>query len=253
MASLPHETMNLPNGDRLGFVRVGGAEPGLLVVGGYGKSALEKPIGSIALQYALQRQRACIVLEFRSQGRSSPLAQGMSVPGMRDDILAAADTLGLRNCLGIGASLGAWALLAAQQQRNSLLWGMLALAPALDWDLTYFKPLSERGGLATHGNGQIHVPASGIVVSHDFFSGLDACRIRVDALRFKGPLHVIHGADDVVAPIARSEQFAAESGATLIRLAGAGHEVSALQSATAQQAFVIECDTMLAPRAAPAA
>lgn len=253
MASLPHETINLPTGDRLGFVRVAGAEPGLLVVGGYGKSALEKPIGSIALQYALQRQRACIVLEFRSQGRSSSLAQGMSVPGMRDDILAAAEALGLENCFGIGASLGAWALLAAQQRRNRLLWGMLTLAPAIDWDLTYFEPLSARGGLATDGNGHIHVPASGIVVSREFFNDLDACRIKAEALGLKGPHHIIHGTDDMVAPIARSEQFAAESGAKLIRLPGAGHEVSALQSAAAQQAFVLECDAMLAPRAALAA
>lgn len=245
MGQLPHYVLNLSNGDRLGFVRIPGKTPELLVVGGYGKSALEKPIGACTLNYALQRGQACTVLEFRGQGRSTMLPNGMAVPGMRDDLIAASVALGLRGCLGIGASLGAWAMLAAQQQNTGILWGMLALAPAIDWDLTYFKPLSERGALVANAAGQIQVPESGIVVGREFFDGLGTCRIDGAAAAIPGVVRVIHGDSDAIAPAERSQRLALELGGDLTILPGAGHEVSALQSQQSQEAFVQQCDLIL--------
>ncbi len=246
MSTLPHYVVNFPGGIQLGFVRVPGKTPELLVVGGYGKSALEKPIGTCILNFALQRGLACIVLEFRGQGRSSPLPHGMTIPGMRDDLIQAADSLGLRNCIGIGASLGAWAMLAAVERRRKLLWGMLALAPAIDWDLTYFKPLSERGGLQRNELGFVKALESGIIVGPSFFNDLDDCRIDMRSLILPGHLHVIHGAMDNIAPLERSDRLVAECGGRLLVLPNGGHEISALQSQESQNAFVRECDAIVA-------
>jgi pimeloyl-ACP methyl ester carboxylesterase len=246
MVQLAHEVLKLSDGSQIGFVRVPGKLPELLAVGGYGKSALEKPLGSCVLKFALARGQACTVLEFRGQGRSSTAIEGMTVPGMRADLMSAAQALGLRDCLGVGASLGAWAMLAAQQEQNRLLSKMIGLAPAIDWDLTFFKPLSESGGLIANGSGFVQARESGIRVSQAFFDGLDACRIRPTELALAGKFIIIHGDADPIAPMSRSQRLAAEAGGRLTVVPGGGHEVSALQSSGSQDVFAKTCGAMLA-------
>lgn len=246
MVQLAHQVLKLSDGSRIGFVRVAGKLPEILVVGGYGKSALEKPLGPYVLKFALTHGQACTVLEFRGQGRSSTATEGMTVPGMRADLTNAAQALGLHDCLGVGASLGAWAMLAAQQEQNRLLCKMIALAPAIDWDLTFFKPLSESGGLIVNGSGFMEARESGIRVSQAFFNGLDACRIRPAELALEGRLIIMHGDADPIAPISRAQRLAVEVGGRLIVVPGGGHEVSALQSSSSRDVFAETCGAMLA-------
>ena len=119
------------SGEAIAGYRLPGAAPGLLLVGGYGQQGpLGKIVGQLVFKYAQARGQDCVALDFRGQGQSAGERWAMTIPKMVADIFAIADHLALTGRIGIGASLGAWAILAAQQRRPQLLRGMLALAPA---------------------------------------------------------------------------------------------------------------------------
>lgn len=235
-------------GHRLSSFHLAGASPGLLLVGGYGRlSPLGKPFGQLIAAYCQSRGLDLRILEFRGQGNSAGELSQLTIPDMRADLLALADQFGLVGRIGVGASLGAWAMLAAQQARPALLWGMVALAPALDWDRTYFAPRLADGRAHRDGDGGIVVREDNIVVSDRFLdSAVDARLDTTGDLSLPGPLRILHGSDDVIAPLSRAAELARHGGNIALRVfPGLRHEVSTLSSKPLQQGFIEECDLVL--------
>lgn len=245
---LQHEYFTGAAGHRLTSLHIAGEGPGLLLVGGYGKlSPLAKPLGQLIALYCQSRKQDLRILEFRGQGSSEGQLSELAIPDMRDDLLTMADAFGLSGRIGIGASLGAWAMLAAQRQRPALLWGMLALAPALDWDRTYLAPRLADGRASRGSDGRIMVGEDNIEVSDRFLERADEARLdAAGALSMPGPLHILHGSDDAIAPLSRSAELAQRGGAVALKvIPGLGHEVSTLPTQPLQQLFVAECDRLM--------
>lgn len=238
-------------GRRLSSFHLPGDGPGLLLVGGYGGSPLEKPFGLFAVLYCLENRLDLRLLEFRGQGGSEGQLADLTIPEMRDDVLALADRFSLSGRIGIGSSLGAWAMLAAQQDRPDLLWGMVALAPAVDWDLSYLLPRID-DGRARRDQGMITVQEDLVAVAEAFCPRAADARLRSGAAgpRLAGPIGILHGDADRIAPLSRSEQLrddlrAAGNRVELRLLPGFAHNVAVLQGKLLQDACREACDGLL--------
>lgn len=178
----------------------------------------------------------------------------MTVPRMRDDILVVADHFGLQNCIGIGASLGGWAMLAAQQQQPDLLWSMLALAPAFDWDKTYLVPCLADGRLLPHESGKLHEIGTTMLIDPQLLATADEARLRPEAIRLRGGLLSLHGTADTIADPAYADSvldLLRRNNLVLVRrFEGEGHGISTLEGAKTQAEFYRACDMLIRQAAA---
>lgn len=239
------------SGDIIAGYRLAGAAPGLLLVGGYGQQGpLGKMIGRVVFSYAQARGQDCVALDFRGQGQSGGERWGLTIPGMVSDIFAIADHLWLQGRIGIGASLGAWAMLAAQQRRPQLLRGMIALAPAFDWDRSYFAPRLADGRLQVRPDGKLAEPGAAFMISRPFLDTADDWRLQSDAIALPDGLAVLHGTADELASFDHAQavvqDMAGHMTARLQAMPGEDHGLSTLTSSAAQQAFVQQCDALIA-------
>jgi pimeloyl-ACP methyl ester carboxylesterase len=244
----------LPDGRRLCVYRCDGATPGLFGTGGYARqSAMAKPLGPALFDYAQRRGQACLLLDFRGQGQSPGTLADMTLPAMRDDILAVAAQFGLAGMIGIGASLGGWALLAAQQAQPGLLHGMLALAPAVDWDEIYFKPKLAAQQIGQAKTGEWVVQADGIVAHPALVETAGQARLDPARLRLPGGLRILQGEADAIVPAAATRALAARMApcgpVSLRLLPGMDHNLTTLRSDGSVTAFAEECDLLLATAA----
>lgn len=242
--------VRLDGGQWLTCYHLPGAAPGLLVAGGFGALGVtEKPLGLSALLHGLKHGLRTVLVEYRGQGSSSGERWSMTVPRMRDDILAVADYFGLQNCIGIGASLGAWAMLAAQQRRPDLLWGMLALAPAFDWDKTYLAPRLADGRLVWKESGKLHESGTEMLVDPQLLATAHEARLVPEAVRVPGALLSLHGmADDIADPAHADsilDQLRRHNSVLLRRLDGQTHSVSTLEGEELQAEFYRACDMLI--------
>lgn len=242
----------VPHGDgrTLCCYRSEGAAPGFLLVGGYGASSIMgKPLGPLLLKYARSRGQDALVMDFRGQGGSGGHWTEMTLPGMRDDLLLVARYFGLAGRIGIGASLGAWAMLAAQQVDCGLLRAMLALAPAVDWDCHYFAPKFAAEQVVQLPGGEWLVPDDQIRIRPAFIETAGEARLDPAKLRLDGALMVYQGeADAIVSPAttqALVRQLASCGEVALRMFRGAGHELTALRGAGLVEEFVRDCDSLL--------
>lgn len=240
----------LPTGEKLRCHYLPGNGPGLLVAGGYGLlGPIAKLLGIVSLIYAKGRGQRCIIVDYRGQGDSSGERWSMTVPGMRTDLLAVAEYYGLADCIGIGASLGAWAMLSAQQHRPGLLKGMLALAPAFDWDLSYFAPRIADGRLQQLGDGRLGEPGKGFRITQDLLDTAPQNRLDPARIHLPGGLLVLHGTADDLADVDYAATVLARLGETnpvaMRRLAGQDHGLSTLNDQQAQVEFIQACDQLL--------
>lgn len=231
-----------------------GSGPGFLVVGGYGVvGAIGKSLGQTMVLYARSRGQDCVVIDFRGQGASDGERNHMTVPGMRDDILAVAAELGLHGRIGIGASLGGWAMLAAQQENPDLLWGMIALAPAVNWDLSYFSARIEDKTLRASVEGLVAVEGESFLVSMDFFETAQDARLEPRRIRMDGGLHILQGADDRVATPQATAMMAADIGATtetrMHIIPHIDHKLASLQGKELQFRLLLACKQILVDHA----
>ncbi len=117
-----------------------GATPVLLVHSAAGSTA------HWAAQLAhLRRTRRAAALDLRGHGRSAPPRDGgYAIAAMGDDVLAAADALGLQRVVLIGHSLGAAVAIAAAARAPERIAGLVLLDPATDGRLV---PREEAEGL----------------------------------------------------------------------------------------------------------
>lgn len=237
-------------GEAIAGYRLAGALPGLLLVGGYGQQGpLGKMLGRVVFGYAQARGQDCVALDFRGQGQSGGERWGMTIPSMAADILAMADHLSLQGRIGIGASLGAWAMLAAQQRRPQLLRGMIALAPAFDWDQTYFAPRQADGRLQARPDGKLAEPGAAFMISPQLLATAPEWRLQPAGIALPDGLDVLHGTADELASFAQAEavvrDFAGHVTATLQAAPDEDHSLSTLTSPRAQQLFMQQADAML--------
>src|SRR3546814_957698 len=173
----------------------------------------------------------------------------MTLPGWRDGLLSVAGHGALAGRIGVGASLGAWAMLAAQQSDRTLLQAMLALAPAVDWDRHYFAPKLAAGKVVQQPEGEWLVAGDQIRIRPAFYETAGAARLDPRKLGLGGALIVYQGeADAIVPPVATKAlvETLAPCGTVDLRMVpGAGHELSALRGEGLAEAFMRDCDSLL--------
>lgn len=237
-------------GEAIAGYHLAGAQPGFLLVGGYGQQGpLGKLLGRVVFTFAQARGQDCVALDFRGQGQSGGERWGMTIPGMAADILAMADHLKLEGRIGIGASLGGWAMLAAQQRRPQLLRGMIALAPAFDWDRTYFAPRQADGRLQARPDGKLAEAGAAFMIAPQLLSTAEAWRLRPAEIALPDGLDVLHGTADELASFDHAQTvvqaFAGHVTATMQAVPGEDHSLSTLTSPAAQQLFVQHADALL--------
>lgn len=238
-------------GHRLSGFHLAGNMPGMVLAGGYGQfSPVTKAFGQRVIAYCQARNLELHIIEFRGQGDSEGHRFKIAIPDMRDDLLALAEHFDLSDRIAIGSSLGAWAMLAAQQERPSFFWGKLALAPAVDWDRTYLLPRLDDGRATREADRAIVVRDDNILVFDRFLDSAEDVRVLAgQGPLFRGPVRILHGSEDMIAPLSRSldllTELAEGNDAALRIFPGLDHDVSLLNAASVQRGFIEECDLLL--------
>lgn len=238
-----------PDGEKISCFRVAGDGPGFLFAGGYGvESPMQSAAGIGLLQYCAARNQDCVLVEFRGQGQSSGKLHDNTLASMVADLLATSDALELTNRIAVGASLGAWALLAAQQRRPGLIRSLLGLAPAINWDQTFIRPRLEIGKAVRSADGLIRMPRHGIVLSGDFLEEAEEARVAFADIAVKDAVRILHGDQDGIAPASESirliDELAPRCDANIRMYTGVGHELSKLKGLPVADLFH-ECDYLL--------
>jgi pimeloyl-ACP methyl ester carboxylesterase len=124
--SPPARTVRSTDGVTLALHDLGGDGPPLLLC---------HPTGFLAMTWAPMAHELAHVahswaLDFRGHGQStSPASGDFSWHGMRDDVLAVIDDLGLTDVVAVGHSMGGAALLMAEQRRPGTFAGMWLYEP----------------------------------------------------------------------------------------------------------------------------
>jgi pimeloyl-ACP methyl ester carboxylesterase len=135
--STPARTVSSTDGVTLALHDLGGDGPPVLMC---------HPTGFLAMTWApmadeLAGVAHCWGLDFRGHGQSSsPASADFTWRGMRDDVLAVVDDLGLADPLGVGHSMGGAALLMAELHRPGTFAGMWLYEPIV------FPPVEGGGG-----------------------------------------------------------------------------------------------------------
>lgn len=254
MSTILSQHFQSSNGRKVGFRLLRGSTTCLLVVGGYSRVGVaNRALGQFLIAHARHHGYSLVILETPGQDEAGDEWARITVPAFATYILELSELLRLEACIGIGASLGGWAMLLAQQQKASILSDALLLAPAVNWDIEYFQQKLKAGALTKHqmpdGSFIIRSPDDNILVPADLLTTAQDARINTGNLTLPGKVHVLQGAEDRVVSVDATKRLTSAmavcADVRLRILDGVGHELSILAGRASAEALALELDELL--------
>lgn len=228
--------LSTPRGSTLALYEMGSTGPQIIVVGGLSaRPVCEGPLKA-SLEAAVARGARCTMVDLAARGRSTHRGR-LTMDTWFDDLEFVAAPLSHADTLFIGASVGAWLMLALHERRRLPLGAMCALAAAVDWDTTFVMPGIDAGRLT---RGTEHVMAKDVaMLPLSVLDSMEGFRLEGRPFVASAPLHMIHGdGDDALygAALQMSGRVVG-SECTFESLAGEGHEVAKLASEPSRRAL----------------
>jgi len=120
------------DGERLAYVRRGGAAPGLVWLGGF-HSDMEGTKAQAVDAWAARAGRACLRFDYFGHGRSSGEFERGTITRWKEDALAVLDGPCEGPQILVGSSMGGWVAMLAAKARPERVAGLLLIAPAADF------------------------------------------------------------------------------------------------------------------------
>lgn len=219
-------------------------------MGGYGaRSIVEKPLGAELIQYAQANKQDLVIMDLPDQGGEDETRWArITVPDYVDYILDITNRLNLSGRVGVGASLGGWALARAHQLHGALLWNALLLSPAFDWDKEYFAEHIAAGTIKWNGYF-LKIERDNLKLYPDLIQTAPQARITFSALKLPGPIRILQGNSDVIVTpdsVARFQDRAKRACMVSVKyLDDVGHELSTLSAGDAVEPFLQDLDLLV--------
>jgi pimeloyl-ACP methyl ester carboxylesterase len=126
------DTLPREDGERIAYARLLGRGPGVVWLGGF-KSDMTGTKALALDAWARQRGQSFLRFDYFGHGASSGNFREGTVSRWLDDTLAALDSLTEGPQLLVGSSMGGWLATLAALARPDRVFGLLLIAPALDF------------------------------------------------------------------------------------------------------------------------
>ncbi|HEY0281004.1 MAG TPA: alpha/beta hydrolase [Rhizomicrobium sp.] len=140
-------------GERVAYVRRGGAGPGIVWLGGF-RSDMEGTKAQAVDAWAARSGRACLRFDYFGHGRSSGDFLRGTISRWKDDALAVLDALTAGPQILVGSSMGGWIAMLAAKARHERVAGLVLIAPASDFTEALMwerMPQAARGAIERDG------------------------------------------------------------------------------------------------------
>ncbi|RVT84508.1 alpha/beta hydrolase [Rhodobacteraceae bacterium CCMM004] len=126
------EMLTTPEGRRIAHVRVDGAGPGVVFLGGF-RSDMEGTKALWLENWARDRGRAFLRFDYSGHGQSSGRFEDGAIGDWAEDALAALDALTEGPQVLVGSSMGGWIALLCARARPGRVAGLVGIAAAPDF------------------------------------------------------------------------------------------------------------------------
>lgn len=236
-ASEWYQTLALPNGDRIAYVRSaaksGDKRPGVVFLGGF----ISDMTGTKATHLeALCRARgqAYIRFDYQGHGVSSGRFEDGTIGRWAENALAVLDQVATGPQILVGSSMGGWIAVLVARARPDRVAGLVGIASAPDFseelirpslDATALQALAEAGKCEIPGDeGEPPIPITQAFLDDGRQQSVLGEEIAIDC-----PVRLIHAIDDADVPWRQSLRLAQAvrtQDVTLTLVKQAGHRLS---------------------------
>jgi pimeloyl-ACP methyl ester carboxylesterase len=128
-----------PDGERVAWRRVEGADPAVVWLGGFNSDMTGTKAQALA-DWALASKRAYVRFDYFGHGQSSgDFAKG-TITRWREDALAVLDELAAGEVVLVGSSMGGWIACLAAMARPERVRALVLVAPAPDFTEKLMRP-----------------------------------------------------------------------------------------------------------------
>lgn len=186
----------LPSGQQMAYRFAAGRTPAIVFLPGY-KSDMSGGKAQAVLQWAQERGRACLLLDYTGCGQSDgDFAQG-SLSGWRDEVVALVDHLGLDAVQIVGSSMGGWLMLLVAEALGDRARALVGIAPAPDfteWGFSQSQRIALAAGQTIFEDnpyGTEPTPTHAL-----FWSDGERNKRLKTGMAFDGPVRLLHGQND---------------------------------------------------------
>lgn len=162
-------------------------------------------------QHAIAKGRSWLRFDLRGHGKSGGDLQDQTISSGLQDLLAVIDSMTDRPLILHGSSMGAWLCLLAALERRDQVTGLMLIAPAFNFIQHNFARLPghilekwRRDTYMSFPDAYSDEPYSvhfGIIKDAQQYDVINN-HVQLDI-----PLHIVHGENDPIVPIAHTEKF----------------------------------------------
>ncbi|KPF92709.1 alpha/beta hydrolase [Novosphingobium sp. AAP83] len=190
----------LPSGQQMAYRFLAGRLPAIVFLPGY-MSDMSGSKAQAVLQWAQERGRACLLLDYTGCGQSDGDFADGSLSRWRDEVLALVDHLGLGAVLVIGSSMGGWLMLLLAEALGDRTKALVGIAPAPDfteWGYSQSHRIALAAGQTIFEDnpyGPEPTPTHAL-----FWSDGERSKRLKTGVAFDGPVRLLHGQNDADVP-----------------------------------------------------
>ena len=190
----------LPSGQRMAYRHLPGTSPTIVFLPGY-MSDMAGGKAQAVLEWARQRGRACLLLDYTGCGESDGDFADGRLSKWRDEIVALIDHLGIDSVQLVGSSMGGWLMLLLAEALGDRTRALVGIAPAPDfteWGLSQSQRIELAAGRTIYEDnpyGPEPTPTHA-----GFFSDAERHKRLASGIAFEGPVRLIHGQADADVP-----------------------------------------------------
>ena len=190
----------LPSGQQMAYRFTAGRAPAIVFLPGY-KSDMSGGKAQAVLQWAQDRGRACLLLDYTGCGQSDGDFADGSLSQWRDEVVALVDHLGLDAVQIVGSSMGGWLMLLVAEALGARAKALVGIAPAPDfteWGFSQSQRIALAAGqtiLEDNPYGTEPTPTHAL-----FWSDGERNKRLKAGVAFDGPVRLLHGQNDADVP-----------------------------------------------------
>ncbi|WP_298282258.1 alpha/beta hydrolase [Novosphingobium sp.] len=190
----------LPSGLQMAHRHLAGPGPAIVFLPGY-MSDMAGSKAQAVLEWAEQRGRACLLLDYTGCGQSDGDFADGRLSQWRDEVVALIDHLGIEAVQLVGSSMGGWLMLLIAGALGTRAKALVGIAPAPDfteWGLSQSQRIALAAGRTIYEDnpyGPNPTPTHA-----GFFSDAERHRQLGGDIAFDGPVRLLHGQADADVP-----------------------------------------------------
>jgi len=204
-------SINLPGGESVrGYFYESGSDP----VGIYLHGFRSQCNGEKALRYArhaISRNRSWLRFDLRGHGISDGELKDQIISSGLTDLLSVIDSIVDRPLVLHGSSMGGWISVLAALRRKQRISAMMLIAPAFNFVQNTLStlplPVRQQWQQETYMTFPDAYGREPYSLRHDIMLDAEQYDVLGINITFDGPIHIVHGENDPIIPIANTNKF----------------------------------------------